>query len=331
YCIEPDGRYDPTTVDWNGMLGIFKPSGDEDRTPSHAYVGAARLLKLCVLIAGADGEIHEEELDIFREFISGQLHFSATDLLRLKVLERFLARNESAARSSLASIAKFVPVEKRVLIAEVLVRVAAADNLITREEYKALERIFKALELPSNTLTTLIEKIGPKREEVTIQPATPAPASERIPEPPAPPARTAAPDPHGFKLDMSRIQAISEETKIVIGILSNVMDEIEPPVVPPPAVARSEETAKPAVPPATTRSPYDLDGLDDSFHEIVNRLMQQESWTKTEFNSLAKSFHLMPLGVCDSINEWSDEALGDFLLEGEDPILVRRDLIKQRK
>ncbi len=328
YCVEPDGRYDPTPQDWNGALGVFKPDGSDDRTPSLPYVGAARLLKLCVLVAGADGHIDERELDVVRDVIAGQLHLSTTDLLRLKVLEHFLINNQGAAQSALLSIAKFVPSEKRTIIAEVLVRVAAADNVITRDEHKALDRIFKALQLPPESLVSLIEKFGPRRDEVTIQTASPAPPSERIPEPPSAPA----PEPHGFKLDMSKIQAISEETKVVIGILSEVMDEVDPAPARPVSLEKAKDVAKvPPLPDAVSASTYDLTGLDASLHAVVGQLLQQESWTKAAFDALAKSFHLMPLGLYDSINEWADEALGDFLLEGEDPILVRKELIKQQK
>jgi hypothetical protein len=35
----------------------------------------------------------------------------------------------------------------------------------------------------------------------------------------------------------------------------------------------------------------------------------------------------MPLCIRDTLNEWADEALGDFILEGEDPVVVRRELM----
>jgi hypothetical protein len=39
----------------------------------------------------------------------------------------------------------------------------------------------------------------------------------------------------------------------------------------------------------------------------------------------------MPLRIQDVINEWADESLGDFLLEGEDPVIIRRKLILKEK
>lgn len=47
-----------------------------------------------------------------------------------------------------------------------------------------------------------------------------------------------------------------------------------------------------------------------------------------EFSSLVARHHLMPAGVIDALNSWSDEHLGDFVLEGDDPISIRLDLLK---
>ena len=39
----------------------------------------------------------------------------------------------------------------------------------------------------------------------------------------------------------------------------------------------------------------------------------------------------MPLNIRDTLNEWSDEFLGDFILDGEDPIFVRRELMAHKQ
>ena len=79
------------------VVGIFKPAEGEAVAPSPAYHGAANLLKLCVLVAAADGTVDKHELDVFRQVIESQLHFSRTELKRLAVLERLLAENAEAA------------------------------------------------------------------------------------------------------------------------------------------------------------------------------------------------------------------------------------------
>jgi hypothetical protein len=58
------------------------------------------------------------------------------------------------------------------------------------------------------------------------------------------------------------------------------------------------------------------------------RLVERDSWARMDFDELVKGFQLMPLDAQDAINEWSDEHLGDFLLEGDDPILIHKTLIQ---
>ena len=71
-----------------------------------------------------------------------------------------------------------------------------------------------------------------------------------------------------------------------------------------------------------------LDGLDVKFHSIIQQLVKCESWSRTEFEALARGHKLMPLNVIDAVNEWSDQTLGDFLLEGEDPITCHLGLLR---
>ena len=128
---------------------------------------------------------------------------------------------------------------------------------------------------------------------------------------------------------MERVDAITSETKEVVGILS-VWWEDEPDVsITLPKAVVVPGTEIPAVPsdgkaaPQTTR----FSGLDAAFHPVLERLLTRDSWARADFNALAREFHFMPLNIRDTINEWSDEALGDFVLTGEDPVVIRCELI----
>ena len=78
---------------------------------------------------------------------------------------------------------------------------------------------------------------------------------------------------------------------------------------------------------STAESPEWLASLDSKFHPVMLRLLERPSWSRMEFEAVAREHHLMPLSVHDAINEWADEHLGDFLLEGDDPISIHRNLI----
>jgi hypothetical protein len=67
--------------------------------------------------------------------------------------------------------------------------------------------------------------------------------------------------------------------------------------------------------------------LEPKYHPVLLHLLERDSWPRADFDVLAKKFQLMPLDAFDAINGWADENLGDFLLEGDDTILVHKELI----
>jgi len=369
YCVEPDARFGSGSYDWNQTLGLFKPSDGDFTKPSSAYFGAANLLRLCVLIAVADGRIDQVELDVFRQVIESQLDFSQTDHQRLLVLERLLAQDPSSVSKTLAKVAKSVPAHKRLLVGKVLVRVAAADKVITKEERRALERIFNTFELSSSNLDKLIQQVGPPPNEVTIQRANSAVANNerilpsqhtgigateispadkeaanlaafnkwmrtRLDSIPTMggernPQEVVVVPPKRFALDMSRVSVITNETREVVGILSVVMED-EPEKA--AAQTRPATVAVPEFPKISSEGkaapqPTRFAGLDVAFHPILERLLTRDSWPQADFNALAREFHFMPLKIHDTLNEWADEVLGDFIFDGEDPVVIRRELI----
>ncbi|MBI2927469.1 MAG: TerB family tellurite resistance protein [Verrucomicrobia bacterium] len=325
YCIEPDPHHGAGSFWGTRSVGVFQPSSGELREPSQEFRGVAALLQLCLFVAATDGTVNRDELDHFRQFIEGHFRFSPDEHQRLIVLERLLGQDDSSANKTLAKVAKSVPVEKRPLIGEVLVRVASADRVITGSEFRALERVFKAFELPPDTLAKLVQQVSPASQEVTIQEAGAGVSGETIPE------RATAKRAEGFALDMSRVYAITNETKEVVGMLAVVMEEEQEEAESSSrivaTVAQSSKVVEQPAGSAGARATARFDGLDAAFHPILERLLGRDSWPRAEFHALASEFHFMPLNIHDTINEWADEALGDFLLEGEDPIVVRRALI----
>jgi hypothetical protein len=128
---------------------------------------------------------------------------------------------------------------------------------------------------------------------------------------------------------MRRVEEITRETNEVAAILSPLMDEPSqsPVALPNPPSLTSPEIPKlvpsPPIPPHPTR----FIGLDPAFHAILEQLLTRDRWSPADFHALAREFHFMPLRVRDTLNGWSDDAYGDFILDGDDPIIVRRELI----
>ena len=307
--IEPDARHGGLPYRAADEIALFRPLGG-DVTSAHA--GAAALLQLCVMIATADEEPTEAELDLGRDFIRRCVSLNGAEQQRLRVLEALLCRQPQLAKRSLARIAKHLGPDERQRVGEVLVCIAGADGKISSTEWNALDRACKALGLPPSAFEGILRQLGAELQEVTVQEAEPGEPGEPIPG-----LVSAAPSAPAFTLDMSRVAEIAQETTEVVGLLAAVMNDDAP-------------TSAPAVPVAVGHpSKSNLSALDPKYRPLVQRLAERDSWTRREFDQLASEFSLLPLGAFDAVNEWSDERLGDFLLEGDDPIAFRRALLPE--
>ena len=74
-----------------------------------------------------------------------------------------------------------------------------------------------------------------------------------------------------------------------------------------------------------------LGELDPRFHPALLSLVERDEWSITDFNEMAERYHLLPDDLFDSINTWSDEALGDFLLVRMGTVRVFRLLLPESK
>ncbi len=319
FALEPDAAAGGPSYRADDEVVLFRPL---DQSVTAAYIGAAALLQFCVMNAAADDQPTEAELAVARDFINKNSTLTPHERQRLHFLERLLCRNPHLTKRPLARLAKRLPAEQRQMVGEVLVCVAGADGIISSNEWAALDRACKTLDLPPSALEDILRRLGASFEEPTVQEAEPGEPGEPLPGVAPGPRAVAAP---AFKLDMNRVAAISNETAQVISLLSAVMREDEP---------KMSAKATPApTPPSTPIQSTALDTpawlvtLDAKYRAIAARLITKPCWPRTEFHQLAAEFKLMPLGAYDALNEWADEHLGDFLLEGEDPMNVNISII----
>jgi len=320
YGVEPDPRRSGVGFFWDQPLGVFRPANQPPTSPTPNCCAAQILLELCVFIAAADGQVSSEELTITRDLIQHQTSLTEDEKQRLSALEKVLIHDPRIANSSFERIARQTPAKDREKIGHLLISIAAADKVITKDELRALERAFDALDIHSDKLNEWLEILSTEFAEVTVQ----KPA-ERVPGEIIPP-------PSKISINMARVAAISKETVEVIGILTAVMAE---PVIseaqePLPNSISTGITAKSAIqnasPAAEIKSGW-MEGLDSKYQPLLVKLMEKNSWTRQEFDALSQSFHLMPLDSYGAINDWADDHLGDFLLDGDNPVQINKNLI----
>jgi TerB-C domain len=82
--------------------------------------------------------------------------------------------------------------------------------------------------------------------------------------------------------------------------------------------------------PTVVREPSEwLSDLDDRYHPALLNLITKGDISLGDFETFAATYHFIPEDLFNTINSWSDEALGDFLLERGDNICVRRELLSK--
>jgi hypothetical protein len=110
-------------------------------------------------------------------------------------------------------------------------------------------------------------------------------------------------------LDLDRVKAKLAESEAVFGVLKDIF------------------TAEPETRPVTPATAEGLWGLDPAHSALVRRLVCKPSWSRPEFEEIAGGLRLLPDGALETINDAAFEARGETLVEGDDVLEVRVELV----
>jgi uncharacterized tellurite resistance protein B-like protein len=275
--------------------------------------GLLRLLYLAVLIASADGVVDETELEVFHRATGLMEGFAR---IQIEATEAALTRDTHVASKQLLRIAKSVHQAERMAVFKLLVHIACVDGVLSSDENRMLRRIAKAFQLGEEALNDVLTEDS-AFQTVTVSRGKPRASGEAIPQADEPVASS-------FSLDMDRIAALTAETAEVVSILSKALAEEshEEPVEPV-----TEPVA--AVPSGQVGIPDWADALDPRYHSAFLDLIALPEGQAPNMNAIAGKHLLMADDLIDGVNAWSDEALGDFLIEiaDDDQISIRRELL----
>ena len=193
---------------WDERVTLFFLD-DKSNEDSNNYVPASVLLRLGASVAEADGQVDEKELAFITNHLEGQFNLADAESKRLERLQYLLLHSRTGDNTISKMLAKRLPREHRLLVGEFLVGVAAVDEVITKDEIKALRKAYKLLDLEVEDLDKLIARhVGRETDDAS------------------------APDNAELRLDMQAISRIMSETRQVAGILRDAMavdDEPEEP------------------------------------------------------------------------------------------------------
>jgi TerB-C domain/TerB N-terminal domain len=300
YGIEPDPVVHSRGWGDTLLLAIFPLSSRVISTAHEARCAFVQMAAF-VLRAGNCTEITNDKA--IQEIVAPVR--GTSEAICLLALAKLFERNPVKEIFRPTRVVANVPTEKRPAIAKALVRIAASDNYITTDEENALWTLFNAMDLPAADGRRLIQESGAQRESAGQPRSTVASSiQDSI-----------------VRLDPERVKQLEAETAEVGAILADAMredqeKEIEEVHEKTSSIGVSEEV------------PTWLASLDPLFTAIAREIVERKQWPRAEFSALAQRHNQMPNAVIDGINLWADEAFGDVLLRGDDPVEVNLDLIR---
>ncbi len=199
---------------------------------------------------------------------------------------------------------------QRDTVAGFLVRVVLADGRVDPAEVTALQRAFAALGLPEDDVHKALHDAV---AAVDRGPVVVRDGSDHVGA--AVPPR-ASPEASGLALDMETVARRMRETAAVSSLLAEVFDSEEP------------DGGTPASEGPDANAPQ-VDGLDGAHAALLFALSARASWSRAEYEGEAERVGLLPDGALEVINDLAFERCGAAVCEGEDPLEIDMDVMRE--
>jgi len=325
FVLVPDPRVTGRVYKWDEMVALFRPEGRPDLPSDKKYRTAVLMLEMGMAVAAADGTVEQDELDQIISFLKGQFLLVPNDARRIDAYKEILVQQPPALTNLAKRLQSSLTADHLEVACQFLVGIAAANGSIDKRERTTLRRFYTALGLPTSKLDDIIAKLfGPVPEAVEVQRGVAVPG-EKIPARPAQPI---------FTLNAVALQTILQETEQVAQMLGDALtasaEEEAEVIVTEAQRVHTETDGAPATEDAKgTGLSQVYAGLDQRYHVVIVELLSRETWAPEEFEALARKYNVMPAGMLETINAWSDENHGDFLIEEGACYTVNRTLLEK--
>ncbi len=296
--LEPDVRFGAIGLDVQKPLVLFRQRGGPS-APSAAYTNAASLLYLGVVLAKADGMISAQEQSLLEQQVDLFPDLTPEETRRLQAHLQWLLLvlpNFAGLKKRIEGLTPHVREE----FGRFLLRIANADGVIAKEEVSQISKLYGWLELDTSKIYDDLHHAAAEPVEVGVA-GDSAAVTYRLPPPPRAPASAEKP-----LVDLEKVTRIHAETERVAMLMQRIFAEEEPAPTPQPAID----------------VPALRHGLDAAHTRLLLSLIGRAEWFRDEVRAAAIEVNLLPDGALDRLNEMALEAVGELLLEGDDPMTV---------
>jgi hypothetical protein len=305
FGFEPDRRYGCILpVTWDSDLVLFRAGGGGKVDPDRpAYIAARTMVEIDALAALSDGEAVPVELQCIRMDLLSLPGLDAAERARLTAQAEAMLVDPPKRKETVARLVSLPEVERR-RVTRSAVSAVLADGRVLPAEVRFLEGLHVALGLPQEDVYSALHR------STLVEESPGAPPTGECPPDTTMSAERAA----AVQIDSSRLARIRGETTAVSALLAEIFLE-------------EQEEQKPAQE-ATSSGPCRFEGLDFAHGELLWILVQRPlAWD--EFEVRARAAKLLPTGAIETINEWGFEAVGEPVVEEDDPVGVPTHLLEQ--
>lgn len=302
--IEPDVLAGSRTPKPEDRVALFATQAEDgDLRASPAYSVASVTLDLACAVAAADGDTSPKEIMLLSQHVDSWSHLSGAHRKRLKAHLR-LQLNQPPTFQSLKKKLEPLADSARRAVAAFLAHLAQVDGEVSPAEVKLLERVYKTLQLDSQSLYSDLHVVASGNPAGSLQ-ATPAA-----------PGATQSKTIGGFALDHDRIAQLQRETEQVSALLAQVFVGEQP--VEPEEVSIEE----------AGEDTSGVCGLDADLSAFLRVLVSVMSGRRDELEAVASDMELMLDGALEQINDMAFEHFDMPVTEGEDPFEINPDVME---
>ena len=304
--MAPDPRFALRSPKLGEPVVLFRlPAGiTQLEQVSNSYKTLLASIAIGSFVAHADGAIQTKERRALEARIDGagladaesvRLHANLAWMLSvpldLGLLRRRLKDASEDVRRQLGNMA---------------LTMAAIDGVIDPQEIKAIERLYKAIGLPTDDIYSNLHAQTATGEPVTVRAAASESRDFSIPAAPRRDSRV--------ELDPDRVATLMADTARVSSVLGEIFED---------------KTAAEEIEDTLEYSNGLFPGLDAKLAVFLEELLTQSHWDEIDLKSLAGRFQLMQDGALESLNEWSFERFGDALIEEYEGYDLNPDVVAQ--
>jgi uncharacterized tellurite resistance protein B-like protein len=302
-AIEPDVRVGAANFSHHRQAVLWSDN-DASASAGDGFGAATVLLHLSVTVSASDGDVSVAEEQHLEAELETAFDLSATARRRLRAHLRWLLAERPGVAGLKARVGALAPPQRQ-LIAKYLLAVAGADGHVSPQEIDTLRRLYGLLGLDPDTVHRDIHGLAAPSAPTSVIGADADQGAFAVPG--------------RVMLDERRLADVLSSTQQVAAVLDSVFAG-EPEADPEPASDPEDDAGEPDA---------SIAGLDLHHTALVHRLASRPAWRRADFDALAGELALLPAGAVETINHAAFSVADALLLEGDDPIELDGDVLKE--